>query len=312
MDIGLLNPFELDKSTLPVLEDILDAENKKLQELNALKDKRHLKFGKVLSRDSLEHMLFPEVCSKVNQFLGVSEITPPSLQCYRYFPQTAMPYLAGRYALTGLMLSETVVFSPFLPSWVLLPLLGSVGLLLFATLRSHQIKIQSGDKYLLTSDNSLIIQIRRNSKASIFGTLCHEYTHHVYGLKHPDTYLLPARNLSAEILTEGHARGVARKMSSNCFVEENNPAFLYFDQQFLVGEFKSIYKWRCKEMGLTPKKNLTGVKTFIDAVENEARHVMGIPTPHALGNLIFYSIEKSCGYGIYKSFLHSIPAPKNR
>ncbi len=301
MDSDIINLFALNKSALPILEEILEQENKKLQAISLLKTKKNPDFRGVLSQHSIEHTLFPDVCQRVNNFLDAREINPPSLQYYRYFPQTDAFDLAGRYALAGFLLPGIISIAGFVPQWVSLSLFGSFFAMLILTLSLHKSKIEAGNLYL--PDNQAI-QLRRKYKASVFGTLCHEYTHHVQGVFNPELYK-GARSPATEIIIEGHARGVTRNMCINYALEQDDPSFLYFDQNLLAGELKSVYQWMCKDRGITPKKRLLATKTFVDANEKVARYSFGIPSQHAIGNFLFYFMEKTLGSDIYKSFLRT-------
>ncbi len=67
----------LREDNIPPLEELLNAEAKKLQRLQRLKEEGKLNFGDKIKLDELTE-IFPKICAEVNDFLGVKSTDIPS------------------------------------------------------------------------------------------------------------------------------------------------------------------------------------------------------------------------------------------
>ncbi len=284
-----------DEKALPFLEESLSESIKEFKQLQQLKNKNLLDFGKKVVDINA---LFAKVKEDVDNYLDVEEgISLPLIMPYSFFPPrlgvlTKMEYLLSMacFADGGLLLQ---VDEPFFS----VPLF-TFGLgVLYAAISSHSEDIEHGNMYKPADES---ITIRKASRVRTQLTLVHEYVHHIQNIYS----LFVSKDKKDEIFNEGHARGVARNLSKKYVEVEDNHAFRYSTLEFFVPELRSFYLWICSRKGIAPRKSLVkSSRLRIDKVEDCYRKKSGLPSPHAMGNIIFYYFEQSFGDNLYKDFL---------
>lgn len=302
---GLLKP-----GLVPLLEDLLDSNSSSLRELQNLKERNMLDFGRKVSSRNIE-AIFSEVKKEVDSFLDVKNITNPSLVSYSFFPKHAglfWLYLANACVLTAAGLS--FLYPPSLFQYFYAGLTTALSLSLAAyTVYSHSSIINDHNYY---KHGIREIQLRRVERVKFINTLMHEYTHHVQNVKKLDfSAPLPVSifsadtNLEYSIRIEGHARGVTRWLANTYREREDNSAFLYMPLNYTVGELKSVYAWMCSQLGLAGRSCLLSTKTEIDKIEYNSWVELGRPTPHAFGSAVFLMLETKYSSNLYKNIANN-------
>lgn len=293
--------FRWGKEALPFLEDSLGKNIPKFKQLQRLKNKGLLDFGKKSTKKNILNEIFPKIKKDVCDYLEIKEnlISPAIIKPYSIFPSINIATKVT-YPISSLLFAEGCLFAglnaPFYFTAAAFAL--SLGTFYIA-LKGHAKDIVYGNMYTLTDQH---INIRKQKELKTQLTLTHEYIHHVqnnFGLY--DDYERISR-----IFNEGHARGATRQLSKKYAEAEDNPAFKFDTLEFLVAELKSFYIWLCDLENTAPRRSLIrSFKTSYDKIEAYKRRKTGLPSPHAMGNTVFYYFEQFLGDKLYKDYLIS-------
>ena len=284
----------LNIDNIGAIEELLDRESQRLERLQKLKKDNKLNRGDKVSPGELKG-LFPQICTEVDDFLGVQDGEVPKFGYYNLLRPGLMttPVLA-MYAISAVQVVSAVTCliteqNPDLSNFMN----AGIGAMQFACAALfHSVMKNPGYNRLLKR-----VTLQNVARTDLIPSAGHEYAHHVQrreGLK-DDMY---------SIFKEGHARGVEKHIAQDYQQREDNNAFLYDVLNSTVGEFKSAYIWICQKFGHQPKASLLKTKTSTDIDERVNRLLDKTPTPHAIGNALFSIYEAREGRGIYNDMIH--------
>ena len=287
--------FLLNNDKVPVLEEILSKECKKLLNLNAIlypyvygvgeKERRKLDFGPRLDVTELRNV-FPDVKKEVDDFLGVSNVGNPLINggCW----SRSKLYNGLRTTVIGVTLLpaiplDVLALMPDPTDPITVPL---------AALLTLPATLLAGSYIYFGKKPRIRISHFDSKRCKAIPVLAHEYAHHIQRrkiscLRNPD-YSLPLRDTAHGIFEEGHARGVEREIAKQYSERENNKAFEYDTQGTIVGELSSTYKCLSKKLGITPCKSLTKGSTFL-----------GVDS-HSMGTTFFHLLKELKGKSVYR------------
>ena len=139
-------------------------------------------------------------------------------------------------------------------------------------------------------------------KYDVLNNAVHEYAHFL------QYHYAETKNLTAvkeicdsKILSEGHARGVARNTAKRSADE----ARMHHACEKDIGEMKSVYLWAAAHCGKPVNEKLTAIAASRDDEEAFSMKEHGRPTFHAIGNAMFKMWELELGDSVYASILLS-------
>ena len=286
----ILKELLLDPDNIPHLESLLDSETQKLERLQKLEGK--LYFGSKVSKRKLKPLFF-EVKQEVDSFLSIAGGSTPK---YDYFsllePNLVSAGILGTYGLGGWFILAGVTGVAAGNLFGILPTLAGFMLINFGS-KLHKRVSQSGYNPIYKS-----INLEKKQRADLVSTIAHEYTHYV------QNQVLEFTSGGFTTFMEGHARGVQRHTANVYREKEDNEAFLYETTDWTCGELKSTYQWLCSELSIHERQSLLKSKTSRDKDETVHRRIYRKPTPHAIGNTLFYLYETQEGNSIYKNMLN--------
>lgn len=276
------------------IEDLLDRESQRLERLQKLKGRDRLYIDDKVSPEELRE-LFPQICTKVDNFLGVQNGEVPTFGYYNLLKPGLMttPILLG-YTLSAVQIANALIHifthqNVGISHWLCL----GVGAMLFElTGVSHSLVKSNGYNQLFKK-----ITLKRVARTDLIPAAGHEYTHRI---QHKNNIFKDKH----EIFMEGHARGVEKQLADDYCEREDNEAFLYGISDINVGELKSAYLWMCEKLGQKPREILLKTKTSRDSDESLYRSNNMEPTPHAIGNSLFSIYESLKGRKIYNHMIH--------
>ncbi|MGV8086483.1 MAG: hypothetical protein ACP5N1_02540 [Candidatus Woesearchaeota archaeon] len=217
------------------MEDLINSNSKKLLQLKKLKDNNRLDLGDKISSEELTE-LFPKICAKVDDFLGIQNIDLPSFEFYNLFK------LKSENIFMQLIGASTM----YNIASYLLPLFNDTNFdstgLAYSLSEAAAFVALYNIKNRSTYDNSIKkIQLKRDVRTNLISSIAHEYTHHVQ-----NSSMIKFNNYP--IFIEGHARGVTKHIAHDYSIKEDNDAFLYKCSDFDAGEFNSVYLWMCGKL----------------------------------------------------------------
>jgi hypothetical protein len=286
-----LEDMLLNIENVPVIEELMYRESRRVERLRGLVKRGELRFGRKIKQGEMRELL-PEVCREVNNFLGVMPIEPvdiPNAEYYNIFN----PKLKNMLLLTSFGLSEAAMImgagnmvygDAMNPKDIFLLLAG--GAALFRC--SKEYSDMKCPKYNAKTKK---IILQKTSREKLIPIIAHEYAHHIQRRR-------GINKTKWSIFTEGHARGVQRKISKIFSERENNEAFIYQISEMDMGEYKKAYRFMCEELGITANESLMRTKTRLDRYRNKEIN------SHQIGNSLFSILEEKHGDGIYKKMIH--------
>jgi len=92
---------------IPAIEDLLDKESQRLKRLQRLKKSDRLTLGDKVAAEELTE-LCPQICTEVNDFLGIQDGEVPTFEYFNLFRRGAIP----RAILALYVLSASLIVDP--------------------------------------------------------------------------------------------------------------------------------------------------------------------------------------------------------
>jgi hypothetical protein len=287
------------EENIPVLEEILDKELKKL----AILQNQKLDFGKMPKRKELP-ALFAEVKKDVDNFLHVENIPNPVVACNRisvgsylkFIPSAAcvVAGLAGISNIIGRAILGQELQDEFIRSLDNKSLYYAMHHIINGLVAIGGLALADGVRLSIKKKLDVVdyhpyykhIRVKRTNFAILTTDLAHEYAHHVQNI-------VGINMNNHDYFTEGHAEGVARNIARIYAEKKDNPAYLLDTTRISVDEIKSVYLWLCEKFGKEADKNLVSdVKPCI------------MPDIHAIGNSMISIYEAQYGPRIYNEMMH--------
>ncbi len=283
----------LHRENIAPLEHLLNEESQQLKRLQRLKNEKKLDFGKTLSSEALNE-LFPTICLKVNEFLGIQEKSPPpSFRYYSFFkPAPLATPILFFYMYSSFDVIKNLFF--FFKEQITKTSIHNLEMAMLLFSQATLAYSWFNDAGYFSPTREIIL--KKEKRTLLIPAIAHEYTHF---LQHQEDCL----SLRYSLFIEGHARGVENYIAQFYRDMEDNEAFLYRTLDIRVGELKSAYRWMCKSLGQKPNKNLLKIRTRRDHEEWLNKVMSGVPSPSALGNTLFSLYKLQYGNSIYKKLI---------
>ncbi len=233
----------LQPESISVLELILEQDVALLGRLQKKQDDGVLVRNEPLSLEDY-HSCFPVLKTKIDNFLGVQDISTPQL--YEHSTNTKYKYYGlGAGVMAGGVLLGLYVDHHLIPT---------TSLSLIPLVMGH-IKHQGDDCEGTYVFGKIEINDLKRPREQILPIVGHEYVHHIQrekGLLSLLDLIIRLNSTERLMLLEGHACGVQRYLADQYAQEQDNEAFLYYNRLLDVPKLKRLYTWLCDQSGKKP------------------------------------------------------------
>lgn len=295
-----LKELLLTQDNLSTLEEILEADQQRLEQLKSLKVTGVLDFGKAPRESDLKGF-YDDVRSHLDSFLDIPDIRDCEIA-------HAKGSILWKLMMLG-ALSFTGYCALSIPHNITIAHNNSdvfgIGMGLVLTYMAWLAEQHFHKKSAYHHHRGIVV--KKESEVESILTIAHEYTHHIiHELPLTGPYMSSDEHVDSQctcVFEEGIGRGVERHMANVYAEEQGNEAFLYKMVDKHVAELRSAYRWVCGGLGVKPKKDLFRIRTSRYPWTTRTFAFFNGHPRHVLGDALFSILEAEHGPEMYQKIL---------
>jgi len=270
----------LRRENVEPLEELLAAENERLNHLCQLERKGKIDLGGPVTRKEMQRIFREEIKGRVDECLDTDYMSSPKVEYFSLARTKLGRKILYKYlACAGLTLSAAMITPITIPF---------SALSFFVVFEKHKEKEAENfgcpAAYYKDTEEAIF---QRGIKNKIFQPVAaHEYSHHVQSKA-------LFRTGGYRIFKEGHAMGVEKHIANLLELSNKDPSFAKPIVPDFVIALATVYDWMSKELDFSPDKSLSDL----------LKYSLSYPNYTCLGTSIFSLAEARHGKGIYRDVL---------